>query len=134
MVTKVNNNTDKSGIPFFPNHAMTEVAVALFVVGGVLFLSAMVPKELHEAANPLVTPEHILPEWYFLWMFALLKYLPKLLGIVIPALVFVAIMLIPWFDRSDEVRPSKRPIIVSVVTVSLIIIAILSYLGAQPMH
>ena len=63
----------KDHFPFFPDHFLTEVmlAVGLFVV--LTCVAVIFPAGLEEKANPLVTPDHIKPEWYFFWTFRWLK-------------------------------------------------------------
>ncbi|MDA8210949.1 MAG: cytochrome b subunit of the bc complex [Clostridia bacterium] len=118
----------KSGtIPFWPNHALTEASVALFFLGGLFLLSGILPRELGETANKLATPEHILPDWYFLWMFQLLKIIPsKILGLLVSAGVFAVIFVAPWLDKSHLRRPGQRPVASLLMLGFLIAAAILS--------
>ncbi|WP_434511006.1 cytochrome b subunit of the bc complex [Desulfitobacterium sp. AusDCA] len=116
-------------IPFFPNHALTELALALFFIGGIFVLAALSPHGLGAAADPLVTPEHIKPEWYFLWMFEILKLVPsKLVGILIVLAIFVALILVPWLDRQPSRRFADRKVAFAVLAAIIILCAILSYL------
>ncbi len=100
--------TRENGIPFFPNHVIKEAVVFpfffLFLVGVVVLF----PPELGEKANPLSTPEGIKPEWYFLPTYQLLKYFPKLLGILVSMAPMVVLLLWPFMDRSKYRRAGER--------------------------
>ena len=63
------------GEPFFPNHITKEVIVAYLTFGVILVLIALLPPHLHPKADPMTTPQHIKPEWYFLSAYQLLKLL-----------------------------------------------------------
>lgn len=120
---------EKRAIPFYPDHAFTELAVALVTIGFIILLAGMVPKELGEPANKLVTPQHILPEWYFLWMFQFLKMVPKAIGLGGLAAFFALLLAVPWLDRSPYTRLSKRPRATVIGIATIIIITILTFLA-----
>ena len=63
----------KRTFPFFPDHVMTELIVALGLAFVLTCLAVIFPVSLAEKADPLITPPHIKPEWYFLWTFRWLK-------------------------------------------------------------
>lgn len=122
----------KGIVPFFPHHALTEMALAFFYLGVVFILAGVHKAELGSPANPVMTPSHILPEWYFLWMFGLLKLVPRLAGIAIPGLVFGAIFLLPWLDRSKDYHPAKRPKVMLATGLILLAMIVLSFISLQP--
>ena len=66
-------DADAKKFPFFPDHLLTEIGLALFLMFLLTFLAIVFPAGMGEKANPLVTPEHIKPEWYFFWAFRWLK-------------------------------------------------------------
>ena len=68
--------------PFFPDHFYTELIIALFVTFILTILALVFPATLGPPANPLITPDHIKPEWFFYAMFRLLKLVPMQVGIV----------------------------------------------------
>lgn len=119
----------KKEIPFIPNHILTEASLAMVFIGIVFILAALFPRELGTLANPISTPEHILPEWYFLWMYELLKLLPKVLGITVPVIVFVLLFAVPWIDRSSQRRPSKRPVASLVFALIFVAAIILTFIS-----
>lgn len=121
------DKTPKKEIPFIPNHILTEASLGMVFIGMVFILAVLFPGEIGKQADPQLTPDHILPEWYFLWMFQILKLVPKLIGITVPAIVFVLLFAVPWIDRSSKRRPKERPISSFIFALSFIIVAILTY-------
>jgi len=121
----------KEVVPFYPNHLVTEVAVALAVLGAIFLLAGLFPGELGPPANMVMTPSHIAPEWYFLWIFGLLKILPQFLGLMIPVLLFLAVLLLPWLDRSNYLKAKGSPWVIISTEVLLIILVILTYVGLE---
>ena len=133
----------EEGIPFFPNHLLKEV-IAIFIILGVLFtLAIFLPFKLHEKADPLITPEGIKPEWYFLWVYQALKYFPpkilfitgKSVGVLLTMVVVVFLQFIwPILDNATDRHPRKlrAGMIVAVVVLSLgILLTTLSILSER---
>jgi ubiquinol-cytochrome c reductase cytochrome b subunit len=84
-------------------------------------------------ANPMVTPAHIVPEWYLLPFYAILRAVPDKLGGVI--LMFGAILILfvlPWLDTSKVRSAVFRPIYRQFYWIFVIDVFMLGYLGAQP--
>jgi quinol-cytochrome oxidoreductase complex cytochrome b subunit len=107
--------------------------IVLFVLLGVLItLSVFLPFELGEKANPLQTPHAIKPEWYFLSMYQVLKYFPKLIGVFVIGLAPFFLLIWPFLDKTPERRPSKRPVSMTIgilVVLSLVIFGVLGYVS-----
>ena len=84
-------------------------------------------------ANPLVTPSHIVPEWYLLPFYAILRAIPSKLGGVIFmfASIFI-LMFLPWLDSSKVRSATFRPIYKKFFLVLVITVILLGYLGAKP--
>ncbi len=96
--------------PFFPDYILDEV-IAWFVVLGILVILASVfPAGLDDKANPLETPAHIKPEWYFLSVYELLKHVPRIVGVILPGVALAILAVWPLLDRNPEVRARRRPI------------------------
>ena len=84
-------------------------------------------------ANPLVTPPHIVPEWYFLPFYAILRSIPdKLLGVVAMFGSIVLVALMPWLDTSKVRSAVYRPLYKQVVIIFALVTIGLGYLGAMP--
>jgi cytochrome b6-f complex subunit 4 len=111
--------TEKDSVPFFPDHFMTE----FYVVIGIVVLAIIVgilgmlfPVGLQAPADPLNTPLHVKPEWYFLSLYQLLKYVPpSILGINGPMFAVVAIVLAllavtiwPFLDKKADSKKAMR--------------------------
>ncbi len=124
---------EKDSVPFFPDHFRTEFYVVIGIVVLALVvgtLSMLFPVGLGAPADPLDTPLHVKPEWYFLAMYQLLKYIPpSVLGIEGPILAVVAIAVAvlvvtiwPFLDRKKDSKKAMR--MRAIVTVVGVILAI----------
>ena len=84
-------------------------------------------------ANPLVTPAHIVPEWYLLPFYAILRAIPDKLGGVIAMFGSIAVLFfLPWLDRSKVRSASYRPLFKQAFWVFVAVCIGLGYLGAMP--
>ena len=73
-------------------------------------------------ADPMDTPAHAKPEWYFLFLYQILKFVPKTLGVLIPIVGVIVILIWPFIDKKvDTTRARMIRIIASVVVVAAII-------------
>ena len=120
------NNT----IPFYPDHVLTEfwVAVGLLVIIIIIGLIGMFsPVGIGNPADPMDTPAHVKPEWYFLALYQLLKFIPKSAGAVGPVIAIILLTLLPFLDRKpDKSKKSQRirfftVLILLVISISLTI-------------
>lgn len=84
---------------FLPDHFLSEIAVLLYIVIIVFLLALVFPAKMGVEMNPLVTPEHIKPEWYFYAFFRLLKLVPGSAGIMIMIGSFALIFIWPIIDH-----------------------------------
>ncbi|MFQ6098199.1 MAG: hypothetical protein ACE5O2_10780 [Armatimonadota bacterium] len=116
--------------PFWPNHVIDQIIQAYLLLALLLTLAVLLPFGLHDKADPLVTPQHIKPEWYFLPMYQAIKYVPELFGLGASAVVVLAIILWPFIDAAIMRRfPGARYFHVYFVIVMLFIIVGLGVLG-----
>ncbi|MTJ82738.1 MAG: cytochrome b/b6 [Telmatospirillum sp.] len=142
--TKSNNplGIDAKGpqdtIPFHPYYTVKDlvgIGVFLLVYLAVVFFAPNFfgEPDNYVPANPLVTPPHIVPEWYFLPFYAILRAIPdKLGGVVAMFGAIIILFFLPWID-SSKVRSAKfRPIFKQVFWIFLIDCLILGYCGSQP--
>ena len=84
-------------------------------------------------ANPLVTPPHIVPEWYYLPFYAILRAIPSKLGGVLAMFGSILILLfIPWLDTSRVRSARYRPIFKWFLILFFLSVLALGYLGAKP--
>ncbi|SET90487.1 menaquinol-cytochrome c reductase cytochrome b/c subunit [Salinibacillus kushneri] len=119
--------------PFWPNFLLKEwLAGAVFLVG-FLCLTVAAPAPLEKMADPS-TPGYIpLPDWYFLFLYQLLKY-PFASGdyvvigtVVIPGLAFGGLLLAPFLDRGPERRPTRRPVATSLMLIAIVAVFFLTW-------
>ena len=102
----------EESIPFFPDHVKTEAKVVVGMMVVVLAIAAigmLSPVGLGAPADPMDTPMHVKPEWYFLALYQALKYIPKTAGVVIPLIAVIMVTLWPFIDRKpDKSRKTQR--------------------------
>jgi quinol-cytochrome oxidoreductase complex cytochrome b subunit len=98
--------------PFWPHHVIEQAIQAVLIIAVILTMALLLPAGIEEKADPVTTPEHVKPEWYFLAMYQSLKLIPRVVGIVGMVLAVAALPFLPFFlDRDPEKRrPLKRPI------------------------
>jgi len=125
----------KKGKPFFPYAVMKDSAMALLVVGVIIVMSIVLGAEQGPKADPTSTTYVPRPEWYFFFLFELLRVIkpPELVPIAtigIPTICMVLLLLLPFYDRGPERNPARRPIATTAGCLTIIAMAYLSYLGA----
>jgi quinol-cytochrome oxidoreductase complex cytochrome b subunit len=108
-----NEHKPEDSIPFFPDHVRTEFYVVLGVLAVVLIIGIVAlfkPVGVGEPADPLNTPLHVKPEWYFLALYQILKKIPpmvmgiqgKIIGVAMPILLVGLILVWPFIDRKPD--------------------------------
>lgn len=75
--------------------------IFLFIIGVVVTLSVLLPIGYEEEANPVVTPSTINPEWYFLWLFQVMKLVPPTIGVLVPFVILAILILLPFIDTRE---------------------------------
>jgi len=125
-------------IPFFPNYIILEVIVSYLVLAALIVLATVLPTGLEEKADPFSTPEHIKPEWYFLWIYQFIKLPDRVLGqglaaglagILIPGIGILLLIFLPFLDRKPERHPRRRKVAMIVTALILAILVALSIWG-----
>ena len=125
-------------VPFHPYYTMKDgfgVVVFLIVFAGFAFFAPdyLGHPDNYIPADPLVTPEHIVPEWYFLPFYAILRAVPDKLGGVIAMFGAIAVLFIlPWLDTSRVRSATFRPIYKWAMLVLVIDVIVLGFCGANP--
>lgn len=124
---------------FFPDFLLKEwMVAAVFLVGFMTVVMSEKPP-LGDVADPTNTGFIPVPDWYFLFMYQLLKYkwasgpFVVIGTIVMPGLLFASLILVPWLDRSKERRPSRRPVTISIMVIAILGIAMLTW-TAEDQH
>lgn len=85
-------------------------------------------------ANPLITPTHIQPEWYFLWLYAILRSIPNKLGGVIALIASIIILYLPALTNTKKAPASFNPVIQFIFFILLVSLIILSWIGRCPVE
>src|SRR5918993_2107997 len=123
------------GKPFFPYAVAKDSVMACVVLASIIGMSIVFGAELGPKADPTTTTYVPRPEWYFFFLFELLRIIkPALLvplaTIGVPTILMILLLLLPFVDRGPERRPERRPI--AMVTAVFVICAMgyLTYLGA----
>ena len=124
----------RSGKPFYPDQLFEDV-VAIFILFIILASMAIfIPVPLEELADPADASYDPRPEWYFLFLFQLLKYFEGPLEVVgtfvIPTVGFVLLLLLPFLDKKERTSMLKRPVALTVTSLSVALIVLLTILGA----
>jgi quinol-cytochrome oxidoreductase complex cytochrome b subunit len=126
----------KEGKPFFPYAVMKDSTMALIVVLVIALLSIVLGAEQGPKADPTTTTYTPRPDWYFFFLFEVLRvikppYLVPLATIGIPTIAMVLLFLLPFYDRSPERRPERRPVAMTAMSLTIVVIAYLTYKGAN---
>jgi ubiquinol-cytochrome c reductase cytochrome b subunit/menaquinol-cytochrome c reductase cytochrome b/c subunit len=124
------------GKPFFPYAVTKDAVMACIVIAVIIVLSLVLGAELGSKANPTTTTYVPRPEWYFYFLFELLRVIkpPSLVGLAtigIPTLAMILLFLLPFYDRGPERRPERRPIATTTAIVVIGAMALLTYQGAN---
>jgi len=125
----------KKGKPFFPYAVLKDSAMALIVVAVILVMSLLLGAEQGPKADPTSTTYVPRPEWYFFFLFELLRVIkpPELVPIAtigIPTICMVLLLLLPFYDRGPERNPIRRPIATTAGVMTIVAMAYLTFLGA----
>ena len=97
---------DAKRFPFIPDHLLTEIGIAMFLMFLLTFLAIVFPAGMGARADPLITPEHIKPEWYFFWAFRWLKLMTDRSAVMTQGIFIGLIFFWPLIDA--RIR-GKRP-------------------------
>nr|YP_133769.1 cytochrome b [Dermatobia hominis]AAR16444.1 cytochrome b [Dermatobia hominis] len=134
----LNSNTDK--IPFHPYFTFKDI-VGFIVMTAILIMLVLInPYLLGDPdnfipANPLVTPVHIQPEWYFLFAYAILRSIPNKLGGVIALILSIAILaILPFYNLSKFRGIQFYPINKLMFWMMTITVILLTWIGARPVE
>nr|AQM40185.1 cytochrome b [Diestramima tibetensis] len=134
----INSDTDK--IPFHPYFTFKDIVGFIIMLFLLTILTLMNPYLLGDPdnfipANPLVTPVHIQPEWYFLFAYAILRSIPNKLGGVIALVMSIAILLImPLMNKNSFRGMQFYPINQFLFWCMTVIVILLTWIGARPVE
>jgi menaquinol-cytochrome c reductase cytochrome b/c subunit len=123
------------GKPFVPYAVAKDSVMAAIVCLTIVAMSIIFGAELGPKADPTTTTYVPRPEWYFFFLFELLRIvkppsLTPLATIGIPTICMILLLLLPFYDRGPERRPERRPIATTAGIFTIAAMAYLTYLGA----
>ena len=123
------------GKPFFPYAVAKDSLMACVVLLSIILMALTFGAELGPKADPTTTTYVPRPEWYFFFLFELLRVikpaiLTPLATIGVPTICIILLILLPFIDRSPERRPERRPIATIAGIFTIVAMGYLTYLGA----
>ncbi len=140
----IDTKGDKDTIPFHPYYTVKDLfGMGVFFIIFFAFVfyapNYLGHPDNYIPADPLVTPAHIVPEWYFLPFYAILRsitfdvlFIPaKLMGVILMFASILVLLILPWLDRSPVRSAKFRPIYKQVFWLLLVVTVILGIVGAK---
>jgi menaquinol-cytochrome c reductase cytochrome b/c subunit len=124
------------GKPFFPYAVLKDSAMACVTLAAIITLAIVLGAgELENKADPTTSTYTPRPEWYFYFLFEVLRVIkpPELVPLAtigVPTIALVLLLLLPFYDRNPERRPERRPIATTAGLATIAAMAYLTYLGA----
>jgi menaquinol-cytochrome c reductase cytochrome b/c subunit len=124
------------GKPFFPYIVAKDSAMAVIVMIVIIFLALEYGAELLPKANPTTTQYVPRPDWYFFFLFEVLRAIKppvwtQFATIGVPTVAMVLLFLLPFYDRSPERRIERRPVALTAGLLTITAMAYLTYIGAN---
>ena len=125
------------GKPFFPYAVVKDGTMALIVMVVIIFLALMFGAELGPKADPTTTTYVPRPDWYFYFLFEVLRVMKNvpmftpMATIGVPTICMILLFLLPFYDRRAERRIERRPIALTAGVVTIAAMAYLTYSGAN---
>lgn len=133
----VNPNIDKT--PFHPFFSTKDIITAIILIVSLILISTIDPIAIRDPenfnpANPLNTPPHIQPEWYFLFAYAILRSIPNKLGGVVALLSSIVALTMLRVTRTKKASKKFTPIRKKMFWLFSSIFVVLTYIGASPVE
>jgi ubiquinol-cytochrome c reductase cytochrome b subunit len=133
-ISKRDQKLASQSVPYFPNWVLPVMLLGLGLLALLVYLSWHERAPLTFPANPADTDYSPKPEWYFLFLFHLLHYVPgqfePLLIVGVPLVVIGSMVLLPFVDRGEERRPWRKPVTTTVALFYVAVIVIFTFLGS----
>ncbi len=123
----------KQGHPFWPDTIVEDAIISLIVFLILVALAVFVGAGLEARADPVASNYVPRPEWYFLFLFQLLKLFPGSLEwvgvIAIPGLIVLALLFLPFYSRGKSRRPERHPVAMAIGALFVLGVVVLTYTG-----
>nr|ADM46824.1 cytochrome b [Microtus arvalis] len=133
-------NSDADKIPFHPYYTVKDFLGVLILLMAFMILTLFFPDILgdpdnYTPANPLNTPPHIKPEWYFLFAYAILRSIPNKLGGVLALILSIVVLaFMPLLHTSKQRALTFRPITQTMYWILVADLLVLTWIGGQPVE
>nr|QHB77395.1 cytochrome b [Hylomyscus simus] len=133
-------NSDSDKIPFHPYYTIKDILGVILMIMFLMTLVLFFPDLLgdpdnYTPANPLNTPPHIKPEWYFLFAYAILRSIPNKLGGVLALILSILVLtLLPFLHTSKLRSLMFRPITQTLYWILVANLLVLTWIGGQPVE
>ena len=113
------SHSSEEEIPFFPNHLLSEIALAFAILGLIVIFASLFPTKLAEKYDPLNPPQILEPEWYFMGVYQFLKTqgVQPVHGVALLSILAILLVLVPFIDRGTGRAPKDRPLMMAAVFV-----------------
>ena len=127
-------------IPFHPYYTIKDFFSIILFIAIIIFFVTFIPNSLghpdnYIPANPDQTPEHIVPEWYFLPFYAILRSIPnKLLGVIALVASISTLLLLPFIDKPLTRSSIYKPFISKINVLFMANCFVLGYIGQSPLE
>src|SRR6201990_2583632 len=127
----------KEGEPFFPYTITHDGTMAVIVMLVIVFLSLLFGAELGPKADPTTTTYVPRPDWYFFFLFEVLRVMKNvpeftpMATIGVPTICMILLFLLPFYDRGPERRIERRPVALAAGVATIVGMAYLTYTGAN---
>ena len=127
-------------IPFHPYYTIKDFFSVIIFIAILIFFVTHLPNNLghpdnYIPANPDQTPEHIVPEWYFLPFYAILRSIPnKLLGVIALVASIISLLLLPFISRPLIRSSLHKPILAKLNILFIADCIVLGYIGQSPLE
>jgi menaquinol-cytochrome c reductase cytochrome b/c subunit len=124
------------GKPFFPYVIAKDGGMVVLVIGTILLMSYLLGGTIAAKADPTSTTVVPRPEWYYYFVFELLRVikpssLTPLATVGVPTVCLLLLLLLPFYDRSPERHPLRRPIATTAGVLTVLAMAYLTWMGAE---
>src|SRR5919107_2988140 len=125
----------QKGKPFFPYAILKDSVMATVTLAVIIVMAIFLGAELGPKADPTTTTYTPRPEWYFFFLFELLRVIKPsefvpLATIGVPTVCMILLFLLPFYDRGPERRPERRPVATLAGVFTIVAMGYLTYLGA----
>ena len=125
------HSSTEDEIPFFPNHILSEIALAFAILGLIAIFASLFPAELGKKYDPLNPAQTLEPEWYFMGIYQFLKTqgVQPIHGLVLLSVLGILLVLVPLIDRGIRRAPRDRPFMMAAALVVILQFLVLTSYG-----